>query len=140
MVDPLRVQTLLDRLGAEITALARLAGLPADVLLADEDKLAAVKYRFVVAIEACIDIGRHLIASEGLRAARDYADVFTVLGEAGLLTADTAATLRDTGRFRNLLVHGYARVDDHRVVQILRTRLDDLRDFRVAMARAVAGG
>jgi len=138
VVDPLRVQTLLDRLGSEITALERLARRSADELLADDDLLAAVKYRFVVCTEVCIDVGRHVIASEGLRTPRDYADVFTVLAESGLLAVEQAATLRDTARFRNLLVHGYGRVDDRRVVQILHTRLDDLRAFRVALAAAAA--
>lgn len=136
MVDPMRVQTMLDRLGTELVALRRLASRTAEDLLGDEDLLAAVKYRFVVALEVCIDIGRHVVASEGLRAPRDYADVFTVLADAELLAAPTAAELRDTARFRNLLVHGYAQVDDERVVEILKTRLDDLDRFRVALAAA----
>lgn len=137
MVDPLRVQTLLDRLGREITALRRLAKRDTDALLADEDVLAGVKYRFVVAIEACIDVGRHMVASEGLRAPRDYADVFTVLGEGGFLSEEMAATLRDTARFRNLLVHEYAVVDDNRVIEILHTGVDDLQGFRQTLADAV---
>ncbi len=137
MVDPLRIQTLLDRLGREITALRRLAKRDTDTLLADEDVLAGVKYRFVVAIEACIDVGRHLVASEGLRAPRDYADVFTVLGESGFLSDEVAATLRDTARFRNLLVHEYAVVDDNRVIEILHTGVDDLQGFRQTLADAV---
>jgi uncharacterized protein with HEPN domain len=40
-------------------------------------------------------------------------------------------------RFRDLLVHGYTRVDDRRVVEILQTRRDDLQEFRVSSARAV---
>ncbi|MGH3614624.1 MAG: HepT-like ribonuclease domain-containing protein [Pseudonocardia sp.] len=44
--------------------------------------------------------------------------------------------LRDAARFRNLIVHGYAQVDDERVVEILKTRLDDLDRFRVALAAA----
>lgn len=137
MVDPLRVQTLLDRLGAEIAALRRLARRDATSLLADEDVLAGVKYRFVVAIEACIDIGRHIVASEALRAPRDYADVFTVLGEGELLPDDVVATLRDTARFRNLLVHEYVAVDNRQVVDILHSRVDDLQRFREALAQAV---
>ncbi|MGI8814279.1 MAG: type VII toxin-antitoxin system HepT family RNase toxin [Pseudonocardia sp.] len=136
MVDPLRVRSMLDRLGAEITALRRLAARSTEELLGDDDLLAAVKYRFVIAIEVCIDAGRHIVASEGLRAPLDYADVFTVLAEASLLAADVTADMRDTARFRNLLVHGYAQVDDDRVVEILRTRLDDLERFRVALAEA----
>jgi uncharacterized protein YutE (UPF0331/DUF86 family) len=42
-------------------------------------------------------------------------------------------------RFRNLLIHGYLRVDDRRVVEILRTRLDDLDAFRSQAARSALG-
>jgi uncharacterized protein YutE (UPF0331/DUF86 family) len=66
MVDELRVRMLLDRLGVEIDALHRLATRDPTELLGDDNLLAAVKYRFIVAIEVCIDLGRHIIASEGL--------------------------------------------------------------------------
>ena len=49
------------------------------------------------------------------------------------------AELRDTARFRNLLVHGYTKVDDSRVVEILHERVDDLATFRSALARAAGG-
>jgi uncharacterized protein YutE (UPF0331/DUF86 family) len=139
VVDELRVRQMLDRLGEEIDALRRLGRRDAEELLHDDDLLAAVKYRFIVAIEVCIDIGRHVVASEGLRAPLDYADVFSVLAEAALLDSGAAADLRDTARFRNLLVHGYAKVDDTRVVEILRDRVDDLAAFRIALARAASG-
>ena len=125
MVDELRVRQMLDRLGVEIDALRRLARLDPGELLRDDDLLAAVKYRFIVAIEVCIDVGRHVVAS--------------VLADAGLLDPAIAAELRDTARFRNLLVHGYAKVDDTRVVEILRDRVDDLAAFRTALARAAGG-
>lgn len=99
VVDPLRVPALLDRLGQETGALHRLPG--RDGLLADDDLLAGVKYRFVVAIETSIAVGRHTIASSDLRAPRDYADVFAVLAEGHVLPDDLAADLRDMARFRN---------------------------------------
>jgi uncharacterized protein YutE (UPF0331/DUF86 family) len=139
VVDPLRVRTLLDRLAAEVEALRRLGARSTGELLADEDLLAAVKYRFIIAIEVCIDVGRHVIASEGLRAPLDYADVFAVLADADLVDPAIAADLRDTARFRNLLVHNYTKVDDARVVEILRERVDDLALFRTALARAAGG-
>jgi uncharacterized protein YutE (UPF0331/DUF86 family) len=139
VVDPLRVRTLLDRLATEVEALRRLGARSTGELLADDDLLAAVKYRFIIAIEVCIDVGRHVIASEGLRAPLDYADVFAVLADADLVDPDIAADLRDTARFRNLLVHNYTKVDDTRVVEILRERVDDLALFRTALARAAGG-
>lgn len=104
--------------------------------MADPDAVAALKYRFVVAIEACIDAGHHIVASELLRAPRDYADVFLVLAESGYLPEDLAAPLGDMARFRNLLVHGYQRVDDRRVVEILHSRLEDFEALRRAIARS----
>jgi len=139
VVDELRVRQMLDRLGVEIDALRRLARLDPGALLRDDDLLAAVKSRFIVAVEVCIDVGRHVVASEGLRAPLDYADTFAVLADAELLDPAIAAELRDTARFRNLLVHGYAKVDDTRVVEILRDRVDDLAAFRTALARAAGG-
>ena len=34
----------------------------------DEVALGAAQFRFLLAIEVCVDIGRHIIASEGLAA------------------------------------------------------------------------
>jgi len=139
MVDPGRLRALLERLGEETGHLRRLAaGDPA--ALADPDVMAAVKYRFVVAIETCVDVGQHVISSEELRAPTDYADVFAVLGDARFLPAEIAPALQDMARFRNLLVHGYLSVDDERVVEILRTRLGDLDAFRAALARTALEG
>ncbi len=134
MVDPGRVRALLDRLGDELSHLRRLSTKPPSELLADPDLLAAVKYRFVVAIETCIDVGEHIVASEGLRAPVDFADTFAVLAEASFLPEGAIGPLQAMARFRNLLVHGYQRVNEERVVEILRTRLSDFEVFRAAVA------
>lgn len=134
MVDPRRMRALLDRLGSEIENLRRLAATPPQELLADEDLLAAVKYRFIVAIEICIDAGQHFISSEDLRAPENFADVFAVLGEADVLPKGLAESLQRMARFRNVLVHAYLEVDDKQVVQNLQS-LEDLQAFR----RTIAG-
>lgn len=136
MVDAVRLLALLERIRVETLALQRLAGLPDERLAGDSDELAAVKYRFVVAIEAAVDASRHIAASEGLRVPRDMRDAFAVLIEAGWLPADEQ--LADMAGFRNLLVHGYADVDDERVRVFLRARLHDLDTVRRVIASRVA--
>ena len=42
-------------------------------------------------------------------------------------------------RFRSLLVHGYAVVDDNRVIEVPQTRLEDLEAFRRSLARTASG-
>jgi uncharacterized protein YutE (UPF0331/DUF86 family) len=93
-----------------------------------------------LASEAVFDIGTHLIASLGLSRPDRYADVMPILREAGLVSAETAATLADLAGFRNLLVHSYARVDRERLHVFCRTRLDDFKRFAADVGRAIAPG
>ena len=62
-------------------------------------------------------------------------------GEAGLLGTTSVRPLdrrdREAAGLRKLLVHGYAEVDDRKVWDALAD-LDHLRDFAVAVSRAIA--
>jgi uncharacterized protein YutE (UPF0331/DUF86 family) len=134
VVDVPRVAALLQVIRDEVAALRRSAMRDDGDLLGDDDAVPAVRYRFVVAIEAATDFTDHLIASEGLRPPTSFADSFGSLNEAGLLDIDLAVALQDAARFRNLLVHRYAEVDDTRVLEILRTRLEDFDRFVAAIS------
>lgn len=139
MVDPRRLRTLLHRIAEEAKHLEELGRASDEDLLGDRTRLSAVKYGFVVATEAAIDAGEHVISSEGLRGPDSFGDVFKVLGEAGYIDQGLASRLEGMAGFRNVLVHGYLKVDDHRVLEILRTRLGDLDDFREQIAGKALG-
>jgi uncharacterized protein YutE (UPF0331/DUF86 family) len=135
MVNPAKLDQLLGRLGGYITVLRELAAVPGERFLADRDKIGNAKYHFVVAIECCVDIANHIIASEGYRIPRDNGDSFAVLVENGVLRAGNRERSAAMARFRNRLVHVYWDVDDAKVLEYLHTALDDLEGF----LRAVAG-
>lgn len=136
MVDVERLASLLEVIRDEIASLRRLAALPE----LDDDQVAAVKYRFIVAIEAAIDVGQHVIASEELGTAGTFADVFVRLADADWIPEELGAAISDAARFRNLLVHGYADVDDERVLETLGVGPDDLEAFVRALAERLAAG
>lgn len=129
MVDAARVAALLARVTDEVDELRAIGDRPDDELLGGDDALPAAKYRLIVAIEAATDVADHVIASEGLRPSTSFADSFRSLQEGGWLPGELAEALADAARFRNLLVHQYADIDDRRVVEIVRTRLDDLEAY-----------
>ncbi len=79
----------------------------------------------------------HVIAAEHLRAPESYADAFAVLGGADLLPAELMHAGKEMARFRNVLVHLYAEVDDRRVVRVLRNDLNGLDSLCAAMAATV---
>jgi uncharacterized protein YutE (UPF0331/DUF86 family) len=94
----------------------------------------AVERTLHTAIEACLDIGHHVITRERLRSPADNKDVFVVLGEEQIIPRDLAARLVDMARFRNLLVHEYTRLDNTVVYGILKKRLGDIDEFAQKIA------
>lgn len=89
----------------------------------------AVECSLQVAVEICLDIGRRIIALEGLRYPADNQDIFRVLVEVHIIPDRMLPTLLNMARFRNLLVHEYARIDDAQVYAILQQRLPDFDAF-----------
>jgi uncharacterized protein YutE (UPF0331/DUF86 family) len=94
----------------------------------------AMERSLQISAEACLDIGRRLIALEGFRYPEDNKDVFQVLAEEEVVPQELLPALLDMARFRNLMVHNYAKVDDAKVYGILKRHLGDFD----AYARAIA--
>ena len=133
VVDLARLRALLDRLGSRHDELREFAELDVESYIADRRALLASKYLLVTAIESSLSIANHVIASEGYRAPTDYADAFRSLSEAGVIEGALAERLEAMARFRNLLVHLYAEVDDRRVHTFLENDPGDLRAFMRAI-------
>jgi uncharacterized protein YutE (UPF0331/DUF86 family) len=129
MIDPELLATRIAKIREELRHLVRL-----EILSPEEFKLSsteqhAVERELQIVIEACLDIGHHVIAREGLRRPGDYRDVFKVLREAGIIEANLGYRLEDMASFRNRLVHGYLEVEPARVYQIARNELGDVEAF-----------
>ena len=97
-------------------------------LVHQREPLDATKYRFITAIEGCVSIAHHIVASEGWAAPETNAAAMGVLGERGVIEPDLASTMSRASGFRNLLVHQYGEIDDMKVIGFL-DRLDDLESF-----------
>lgn len=132
MVDEVRVLRLLRSISDDLVVLRAEAsadpGRRADPLW-----LRGVKYTFVTAIEAGVDVAQHVCASEGWGPPRDNGDAIRLLGAHGVLPADLADRLRRAVGFRNVLVHDYVEVDDGIVLERL-ANLADLDDFVAVVA------
>lgn len=139
MVDQNVIDGLLNNLRAYVSELKRLSRLTTDEFLTDPDKVASAKYYLIVAIESCVDLAHHIISSERLRRPTDFADAFKVLGEADIVSNDLLVRLENMARFRNLLVHLYAKVDNSRVYEFLQKDLNDFDSFAKAIAAFAQG-
>jgi uncharacterized protein YutE (UPF0331/DUF86 family) len=128
VVDAVRLARLLQRVGEEVSRLSALAAEDRAALRADDVRLSAVKYRFVTVLEAVLDVTHHVLASELWGPADTGSDAVGLLARHGVLDSQTAEQMAHAVGFHNVLVHGYADVDDDIVVANL-DRLDDVRAF-----------
>ncbi len=89
----------------------------------------AAKHSLQESIEACLDIGSHIIAEKGFRRAEDYKDIYIVLEEEGIIEPALSSKLQEMAQFRNLLVHRYGKIDTRRLFIIISEDLKDIQEF-----------
>lgn len=106
----------------------------ADELASDRDALDLVSFNLMLCVQICADIASHLIADEGWAAASTLAEGFSRLEEQGVLSAPTAEALKKAVGLRNVVAHGYSRMDVRLAHRAAASGLGDIDAF----AREVA--
>jgi uncharacterized protein YutE (UPF0331/DUF86 family) len=105
-----------------------------EALAADPDALDIVSFNLMLAVQLCADIAAHITTDEQWLPAKSLAESFTRLEEKAVLAASTAERLRKAVGLRNVVAHGYGRVDPTSVFAAATGGLTDLGNF----AREVA--
>ena len=119
----------LDRIRRSTNRLHKLAQLSWEQFLADPDNFAVAEHHLRRAIEALLDVGRHILAKQGLARPSDYRAVIISLGHHGILPMEFSEKIQGMAGYRNRLVHAYADVTEKEIYEIITTRLDDFRQF-----------
>lgn len=123
------VRTRCGEIDQALARLRRLASMPREAFLADDDARDIACYRLLLAIEAALALCYHVSARRLRVAPEDYAGCFATLERAGLVDATLSERLQRMARFRNLLVHVYWTVDYGRVYDLLQGDIEDLGHF-----------
>jgi len=134
MVDRILLERILSEITAEVNDLKNATDITWEVYKTDKRARRFVERTLHVIIEACIDVGHHIISDEKMREPSSYRDTFTVLAENGILRPSDLERFENMASFRNLLVHYYERIDDEIVFGIFKT---DLPDFEFFVSRIV---
>jgi len=97
----------------------------------------AAKHSLQESIEACLDIGSHIIAEQGFRRPEDYKEIFKILEEEGIIDNVLSTKLQEMAQFRNLLVHRYGKIDLKRVYIIMSDDLKDIQKFAKSILKYI---
>lgn len=86
-----------------------------------------------VGAEAVLDVGNHILSAHYGVTAKDYEDIIALLASHGVIDEELRQRLKGLGGFRNILVHGYLRVDPDRVADHLAKAPTDFGAFSRAV-------
>lgn len=133
MVDVATVRRILNSLNESLEHLKSKQGISFEEYKKDRDVQAIVERRLETSIQACIDIGNHIISQQNLGSPSDYGEIFSILAERRILDDKQAERLVRMAGFRNVLTHEYRDILVDKVYDILKNRLSDFYEFAQAI-------
>jgi len=132
----LRAKVIAERVAWINRMLANLRKLPSDsydTFRSDPRNIAAAESYLRRALEALLDLGRHVLAKGFGLAVAEYKDVALNLVQFGVLDQKKGDLLRELAGYRNRLVHFYHEVSDQELYEISTARLNDIEMLLAAM-------
>lgn len=88
-----------------------------------------LNHRLHTAVEICIDIAMHIASALELPGRDNAVEVIKLLGKNGIISQKLANEFQKAPRLRNLLIHGYAKVDYSFLFRDYRKDLADIKNF-----------
>lgn len=89
----------------------------------------AVERYLYLAAQATIDTCDAFIALKDFRKPTSIREGFEILGEKKIISIDLQEKMVKMSGFRNIMAHGYAKVDYDRVYDIMQNKLGDINEF-----------
>ena len=100
-----------------------------EALRTDADAQDIVTLNLARAVQLCVDMAMHVIASMERPAPQAMGESFDRLADEGVISAALARRMRSAVGFRNVAVHSYQTLDWAIVHSIAHRHLEDFRAF-----------
>ena len=94
--------------------------------VSDPRNVAAAESYLRRAIEALLDLGRHILSKGFGVAVAEYKDIGIKLSETGVISEDHGALFRQIGGYRNRMVHFYHEVSREELYGLCTRNLKDI--------------
>jgi uncharacterized protein YutE (UPF0331/DUF86 family) len=95
----------------------------------DDTLRGAVERYLYLATQASIDLAEAIVAMKDFRRPTSYSESFDILCDEGLISSEMLERLVKMTGFRNVIAHGYGKIDFKTTYDVLQNRLKDIEDF-----------
>ena len=99
------------------------------VFVKDNDLQSIILFNLIQAIQACIDMGSHIISDSEWETPSTQAEIFEILASKKVITKALAQRLIRMAGFRNRIVHEYEKTDMRIVHMVWKKHSADIERF-----------
>mgnify|MGYP001566390733 CR=1 FL=1 len=128
-VDRERIASRISEVQVAMEQLEKYAVMDTDEFVSNSEKVAAAKYHLLTMIEGCISICTHIATRTIHKVPEAYGTCFKLLAENNLIDEELGNSLSRMAGFRNLLIHQYWEVDNHKVHEYIISGKEDVKTF-----------
>ena len=107
----------------------------ADILARDLDAQDILSLNLSRAVQLCVDIGAHIVASKSVPPPATMGQTLDVLAELGIISEELASRMKNAVGFRNITVHNYEAINWQIVHAIATRHLGDFTNFARSVLR-----
>ncbi|OGG02138.1 hypothetical protein A2W14_02755 [Candidatus Gottesmanbacteria bacterium RBG_16_37_8] len=108
-----------------------------DELEENRDIQHLINHRLHTAVEICIDIAMHIASALELPGRDSAIDVILLLGKKGIINKKLAEEFQKAPKLRNLLIHGYARVDYRLLFKDYHQDISQMKEFALQIKKYI---
>ena len=105
--------------------------LPKDQIVSSVEKLRTLERNFQLIVDAMLDINIHLIRELELSSPDDLKSTFIILAEGKIISFDFAQKISPVVGLRNILVHGYEKVERKLFIDSFQKNKQDFDQYLI---------
>ncbi len=129
MLDREAIESRVSEIRRRRSFLEDYVGEPFEEFTEDISHYEAALRHIQIAVQACLDVARHIISVKRFGHPKEMRESFSVLAKQGILSEGLAERLTHAASVRNILVHSYIDIDPHIIHKIIQEDLPDLERF-----------
>lgn len=129
MVDKALVLRKIERIETYLKQVRQKKDPGFEVFKKDKDLQSVVLFNLIQSIQACIDIGSHIISDSEWEAPGSQADIFEILSQKKIITKPLSQRMIKMIGFRNRIVHEYEKIDLRIAYEVWRKNIKDIEKY-----------
>jgi len=124
-----KIKTLEKDLLDTISELKSVTAIEEEIFVERKKDIFSLRYLLIEAVEAMANICNHILTRVTGQVPKGYPDCFEKLADAGAITYQSAVKLKKIAGLRNIIIHKYWRIDDHKVFKSTKENIGDFEEF-----------